>query len=449
MLFKNKRLLNLKQWIPSSIVKRITLWYSIFICFLFLCLFTVVFLVSGSLSDILGREKLQKSAQEISQKIKAYESYDDGIYFSIYNQNGEILRSAFPKGFDQTLAFSNSKIKTYTFGKTSFEYYDVAIANSNRWLRAVRISSSISDEYLALLMLLVLLAPLSIVFIILGGYFILKRSLVPITEISKTAQFITKNHDFSKRINVHNSPNELIDLVNTINQMLAATQASLERERQFNHDVSHELRTPLTVILSESEYIKNYVNNVEEALESSEVIYRQAKRMKAMIEQILELSRLENTSEASFHLVLLSELIRQKLQDSQRLFSDKQIRLRMEIQDEIYIWGNELFLDRLLDNLLSNALKFAKSEVMITLFKQDSNCQLIVADDGSGISKENQNKIWQKFYQIDAARNKTINQGVGLGLSLVKEIVVLHHGQIDLVSELDMGSQFIISFPSI
>ena len=449
MLFKNKRLLNLKQCLPSSIVKRITLWYSIFICLLFLCLFIVVFLVSGSLSDTLGKEKLQRSAQEISQKIKLYESYDDGIYFSIYNQKGEILHSAFPKGFDQTLAFTDGKIKTYTVGNDSFEYYDIVIANSHHWLRAVRVSSSISEEYLAFLILLVLLAPLAIAFIILGGYFILKRSFIPITEISKTAQFITNNHDFSKRVNIHNSSDELIELVETINQMLAATEASLVREKQFNHDVSHELRTPLTVILSETEYIQNYVNSLEEALASNEVINRQAKRMKSMVEQILELSRLENTNEVVFHSVAFSEIIHQKIKDSQRLFSDRKIRLNIQIQDELYILGNELLLDRLLDNLLSNALKFAKEEVIITLFKKDSNCQLIVSDDGSGIPKEHQDKIWQKFYQIDAARNKSINQGVGLGLSLVKEIVVLHHGQLDLVSELAMGSRFIISLPCI
>lgn len=169
--------------------------------------------------------------------------------------------------------------------------------------------------------------------------------------------------------------------------------------------------------------------------------------MKAMVEQILELSRLESHEELSLVSLNLSNLTKQKLQDYQQLLADKAIQLNSDIDENLHISGNELLINRLLDNLLSNAMKFTKSQIEVTLKAQGKKCQLVVADNGLGISKTEQEKIWQKFYQVDLARSKSEQQGVGLGLSLVQEIIRQHHGRIEVVSSENQGARFIVTIP--
>lgn len=92
-------------------------------------------------------------------------------------------------------------------------------------------------------------------------------------------------------------------------------------------------------------------------------------------------------------------------------------------------------------------MKFTKSQIEVTLKAQGKKCQLVVADNGLGISKTEQEKIWQKFYQVDVARSKSEQQGVGLGLSLVQEIIRQHHGRIEVVSSENQGARFIVTIP--
>lgn len=105
-------------------------------------------------------------------------------------------------------------------------------------------------------------------------------------------------------------------------------------------------------------------------------------------------------------------------------------------------------LERLLDNLLTNALKFTKSKVFVKLYKKDKVI-LEIEDDGIGLSKEQSEHIWDRFYQVNSSRNKENNQGYGLGLSMVRKIIDLHNATIEVKSELDKGAKFIISFPSL
>ncbi|MFC3931605.1 sensor histidine kinase [Streptococcus dentapri] len=447
MLFTNNLKQNQRQKKGSSIVKQVTLWYSIFIFLLLLGIFAFAFFVSGSLADSTGKQRLENAALEMSQDIEDYEAFDDGAYYAIYAKDGRLLRGTFPRNFDANLPFSKDKVRTTKAKGDSFYYYDVKIEHSSRWLRAVRARTHISEEYRFFLISLGIIAPLLLVFIVWGGYLILKRAFVPVIHISETAQLITQSQDFSQRISVTNRSDELTQLAVTINKMLETIDTSFEREKQFNHDVSHELRTPLTVILSESEYGQTYASTLADAKESNAIIHRQAQHMKAMVEQILELSRLESHKELSLVSLNLSDLTKQKLQDYQRLLTEKDIQLSSDVDDNLHVLGNELLLSRLLDNIFSNAMKFTKDQIEVRLKAQGRECQLIIADNGLGISKAEKEKIWQKFYQVDAARSKSQQQGVGLGLSLVQEIVRQHHGRIEVVSSENQGAQFIVVLP--
>ena len=169
--------------------------------------------------------------------------------------------------------------------------------------------------------------------------------------------------------------------------MLDSLEKSSKRERQFSSDVSHELRTPISVIMAESEFGMKHIDSIEEARESFEVIERQSKRMTVMINQILELARLDSKLELSKREIKLSNILRKMLEDYTILFNNKNIKLFANIEDNIQLIANEALIMRMIDNLLSNALKYAKTEVRITLIKRKSII-LEVVDDGIGISDE-------------------------------------------------------------
>lgn len=431
----------------NSIVFKVTLWYSVFILVLLSLLVGGAYLVATNLADAKGQAKLQEDTLELAQDIKEYESFDDGIYYALYAKDGTVLRSSFPRNFKQNLPFSQENVKQVTVKGVTYQYFDVRVKDSSDWLRAIRLRPKLDHEMLFFLGSLALAAPLLVVAVVFGGYRILKRAFIPVEQMSQTALAITKSHDYTKRIPVTQKENELSRLAQTFNKMLASIERSFEREKQFNHDVSHELRTPIAVILAESEYAKDYATQLDEAKDSAQTINRQAKNMKELLEQLLELTRLEAGQPIPKATFDLSEMLAQQLADQQKILIKKGLILKQELEPEVLYYGNELLCQRLVANLLSNACKFAQKEISVTLKKQAQNVILTVTDDGHGIKETELDKIWDKFYQSDQARSKAQNNGVGLGLALVKDIVLKHQGQVKVTSTLGKKTTFTITLP--
>ena len=226
--------------------------------------------------------------------------------------------------------------------------------------------------------------------------------------------------------------------------MLETLENSSKRERQFSSDVSHELRTPISVIRAESEYGAKYTDSVEDAKESFEVIERQSKRMTSMINQILELSRLDSRLEIPKEELLLSDKIKSTLEDYKILFDNKNIKLFINIEENIIVHANEALIMRMIDNLLSNALKYAETEVTVCLARRN-RIILEVADDGIGISDNEKKHIWDRFYKVDKSRTTTEDNSSGLGLSITKKIVELHDGKIAVLDNKPKGTRFVVN----
>lgn len=131
----------------------------------------------------------------------------------------------------------------------------------------------------------------------------------------------------------------------------------------------------------------------------------------------------------------------------EKKWAELPIEFDIVIEPDLYIRSYKLLLIRMLDNLISNALKFTKNKVSITLEHSQDRAVLKVADDGIGISPDHITKIWDRFYQVEDSRNKLINSGIGLGLSFVKDIADLHRAELDVFSEEGEGSVFIVIFP--
>ena len=286
--------------------------------------------------------------------------------------------------------------------------------------------------------------PAFILFATIGGYWIAKKAFKPLEDIISTADSINEASDLSARIDVPSGSNEFTRLAKTFDQMFTRLEQSFEAEKQFTSDASHELRTPISVIKGACEYALKYDETPEERQETLSMIHRQAVKMSGLVAQLLSMTRLEQgTEKANFEKINLTELT--KAICTEQAYADRNVYF--EAKNEISAFVDTTLITRLIQNLIDNAVKYGKTDghVWVTLTENEHEIQLSVKDDGIGIPKEEQGKIWQRFYQVDASR--TGDNGTGLGLSMVQKIAEIHGGYMSLESEPLKGSNFVLHLP--
>ena len=446
MLNKNKKL-SFFLFKKVSLTFKITLWYTTFIVLLIGTLIGVTFFVSDSVAENSGKKKLVEEVTEISSGEDSFTPFEDGVTLSVYDKDGNLIAGAIPRNF-KVNEFSLGAISEYKDENNSkYLYYDSETSSTRlgngKYVRGViQVSNNITGWFLPIIILLG--SPFVILVIMYGGYLIIRSSLRPVRDMTETADAIAKSNDLTKRINIEDGTDEVHKLGKVFNEMLETLENASKRERQFSSDVSHELRTPISVIMAESEYGAKYTDSVEDAKESFDVIERQSKRMTSMINQILELSRLDSRLEITKEELLLSDKIKHTLEDYKILFDNKNIKLSITIEEDISIYANEALIMRMIDNLLSNALKYAETEVTVCLAKRN-RIILEVADDGIGISDNEKKHIWDRFYKVDKSRTTTEDNSSGLGLSITKKILELHDGRIAVLDNKPKGTRFVVN----
>ena len=431
--------------IPVSI--RVTVWFSSVIIILFLIILSSLILIEDKVVNDLSQKELVEAVEEIYEDPEKFENFNDGIYYIKYNEQNEIIAGKFPKDFDIALAFSIEDINIYQVENKKFLYYDTRLQDEDDWIRGIYPLGKVQKEIETLWNIAIALSVLFLIFVVIVGYRIIKNAFKPVKQISDTALKIKRSKDFSNRIELEDSnDDEIHKMASTFNEMLDTVEEVFIHEKQFSSDVSHELRTPITVILAQSDYALQYSDTFEEAKESLEVINRHAKRMTNLINQIMELSKLERQKEIEKEKINLSNIVLQLLEDYKPLLESKNLNLIYNVEKDIRIQGNKIMLERVFLNILMNAVKFTKTNIEVSLTREDKTAVLKIRDNGIGISEENKKFIWERFFQVNDSRNKEENKGSGLGLSMVKKIVDLHSATIDLESELEQGTCFTIKF---
>lgn len=175
------------------------------------------------------------------------------------------------------------------------------------------------------------------------------------------------------------------------------------------------------------------------------MIHRQADKMTSTISQLLSMTRLEQGIEpASMDIVDLGDFVRSACDEK---FPDSGDGMTFDLAENVTVRADIALLTRLLDNLLENAFKYGKPDGHVRVFVRASGGEalLSVRDDGIGISPEHQEKIWQRFYQVDSSRG--VDSGVGLGLAMVRQIASIHGGRMTLESMPGAGSTFTLHLP--
>ena len=446
MLNKIKKL-SIFPFRKVSLTFKITLWYTTFIVLLIGSLIIGTFFVSDSVVESEAKKRLVEEVTEISSGSDNFTPFEDGITLSVYDKDGNLVVGSVPRNF-KVNDFSLGVISEYEdVNNNKYFYYDsetsLAQLGNGKYVRGVvQITNNINGWILPLIISIG--SPFVIIVIMYGGYLIIRSSLKPVRDMTETAEAIAQSNDLSKRIYIEEGTDEVHKLGKVFNEMLESLENSSKRERQFSSDVSHELRTPISVIMAESNYGAKYIDSIEDAKESFEVIERQSKRMTSMINQILELARLDSRLEIPKEELLLSDKIKSTLEDYKILFDNKNIKLFINIEENIKVYANEALIMRMIDNLLSNALKYAQTEVKVCLAKRN-RIILEVTDDGIGINDVEKKHIWDRFYKVDKSRTTTEDNSSGLGLSITKKIVELHDGKIAVLDNKPKGTRFVVN----
>lgn len=402
---------------------------------------------------ILSEENKNSYSQYISYKGGYIEINDifideiSGIISGIYEKNGNLIYGENPLG-EKLLkkGFSNGIVQTLEIDNEKYYIFDRKLDHlgiKDVWLRGVvsenKALSEISD--ISKISFIILCVVIHIGVIV--GIYIIEKVFRPIKKITEAAIKIGNSADLKERINMGEGKDEFKILANQFDKMVDKLDKTFESEKRFTSDASHELRTPVAVISAQCEYILESPREVEEYIEALEVISRQNKRMSSLINDMLSLSRFENKkNKYVFSEFDFSSSIDAICKDMS-LIEKKNIKLSYHIEDNIFLNGEKELLERLALNLISNAFKYGKENGSIFVsLKKDKKTEkvlLSVSDNGIGISDEEKEKIFDRFYRSDKSRSEA---GTGLGLSLVSEIAKLHGGIIELESKLNEGSTF-------
>lgn len=224
-------------------------------------------------------------------------------------------------------------------------------------------------------------------------------------------------------------------------------QKSEKMRREFSANVSHELKTPLMSISGYAEIIKNNMVKNEDIPEFASRIYNESNRLTNLVEDIIKISKLDESSEElKFEEVDLFQVIQNVCQNLSQYAVKNHVSVNIK-GEHVKILGVERILNEIIYNLCNNAIKYNKEDgnVLIEIVEKNKSIQLIVSDTGIGIPKSAQERIFERFYRVDKSHSRNID-GTGLGLSIVKHGVTLHKANIQVKSEIDKGTSIKITF---
>ena len=282
----------------------------------------------------------------------------------------------------------------------------------------------------------------------ISGFLLAKKSLSPVIEMSEQAKRISATN-LQERLTVSNPGDELGRLAETFNELLSRLDRSFEHMREFMADASHELRTPLSIIRGEADVALSQNRSATEYKEVIAIIQDEARRLSFIVDDMLALARADaGQHPLKFEEFYLNDLVEDACRAAQVLAVRKGVALRLDLNEDISFRGDEVLLRRLIMNLLDNAIKYtpAGGSVSVRLVSEPERVKFIVSDTGIGIPAESAPYIFERFYRADKARSRA-DGGSGLGLAIARWVAEAHKGSIDLVSNPDHGSKFIVSLP--
>ncbi|MFR2620960.1 MAG: ATP-binding protein [Clostridia bacterium] len=416
------------------------------------CLSTVIFyelFKSEVVDELKTYADVIKETQSYDQILQGeYDPDVDDLRITMIKKDGKVFYDSFAdvkkmenhanrQEVRQALKHGNGKaIRTSdTMDKSTF-YYAVRLDDGNI-LRVAKESRSIWSVFIkvtpAILILILVIFAISKML----SDVLTKSLLLPIEEMSE-------NLDHLDDITTYK---ELMPFINTIQEQHKNILMNAKMRQEFTANVSHELKTPLTAISGYSELIQNGMTNEEETIRFAGEIHKSAKRLLTLINDTIRLSQLDTSEQKVIYEAIDLYKIAEDCVNMLK-FSAENHGIDISIHGtNAYLEGNREMLEEVVYNLCDNAIRYNNEggKVEVTVKPVKGKIYLCVEDNGIGISKEHQERIFERFYRVDKSRSKSTG-GTGLGLAIVKHIIQQHGAHMELTSEKGKGTKIEIEF---
>ncbi|CAN5419927.1 ATP-binding protein [soil metagenome] len=298
-----------------------------------------------------------------------------------------------------------------------------------------------------------LVIPLVLLAAIFGGYYLARKSLAPVVEMSEKAALIGSTN-LNERLPIANEKDELGELAATFNELLARLETSFEQQRRFMADASHELRTPLAIVRGEAEVtLQKEARSENEYRESLEIVREEGKRLTQIVEDLFILARADAgqfpLQKTDFY---LDELLAECGRAVRTLVAKNDLKFDLETENELLFHGDETLIRRLIVNLLDNAIKYTppNGEISVLCKSANGNYEIRVSNTGEAIPIEAQSQIFERFYRTDKVRSRSNTKngaGAGLGLSIGRWIAEAHGGSLKLLHSNNLETAFVMILP--
>ena len=293
---------------------------------------------------------------------------------------------------------------------------------------------------------LLIVLPVLLVGSVWLGYWLAGRALAPLVAVASSLAEI-KPRDLSRRLAPASIDDELGRLIRAINALLQRVERGSAMERRFAADAAHELRTPLAVLRTGIEVVLRRDRTAAEYEQALNTALRDTTAVCALADDLLALSRFDHESSLSDDSIDLGELTEEVIDTLEPLMATKHLRIETSLTSTAKVQGNRDHLRRVVTNLLDNALKFTPEAGRIGVALESSNgrVKLRVVDSGPGLDEKDLPLVFERFF---SGRSGRIESGKGLGLSLCREIVELHGGEISASNQPCGGAEFVVVLPA-
>jgi signal transduction histidine kinase len=374
--------------------------------------------------------------------IQIVDIHDNTIFKSANLQNDHFL---FNPKIEKT-TFYNSTINKQKIRQGQFPIFNEDHKIIGHLTIGVSQQESFNVLYNLLIVLIVTyLFTLGVLYLIMS--FVASKAIAPVNRLIKSAAVINDSN-INSRLPLPENEDEIHQLATTINELLHRLETGIHQQKQFTADASHEMRTPLAAIRGTLEVLLRKQRTVEQYEVKIKEVLVQTDRLSLLFEELLQLARLEsNIITAKKEQVLLREIIEKITYNYQAIAEANHNRIHISIPQYCTVFADEVLLERILDNLVLNALKYNQPGGNVYCDWDETTHALSIRDEGIGVSASQLPLLFDRFYRADHSRSSHI-QGNGLGLAIVKKLCDLQQIKITVNSIEGQGSSFSLHFSS-
>lgn len=456
---------------PQSLAGRLTLWYSLVSSGLFLVAAVLVYLLTANslLNEVdedleediaefnfsLNENSLDELWSELAEEAEADGS--EQVLFRLYSAGGTLLRSTddgyweryrpsveLEIGSLSSPLFEDIHLPAHEFPARTI--YGSITAEDTEFVLQITESLEERADVLETFRITSLLSlPVLFIFSLLAGLFMSRKSLSGVQQVTNTAINIS-NGALGERVTLVDQGEEVDRLAQTFNSMLDKIQLLIRGMREMNDNIAHDLKSPLARIRGIAETTLTGEQSAGEYQQLAGSTIEECDRLLHLINTMLDLAETEAGLTPNMEELNLSELVEDACDLYQAVANEHSLSLSSKLTSQIFIYGNKQFLQRLISNLLDNAIKYTPAGGSIRIAQEvvDTDVLIEIADTGMGISQDDLPNIFERFYRCDQSRSKP---GTGLGLCLALAIAKAHWGNISVRSTVSEGTQFTVSLP--